>query len=83
MKLRNSIGWAFLLSAISIFGYIVYWVLNLGSANAPGDGGPNFIPLFILGGGILIALICALTGWILVSSSRGHSTEKINRDEPE
>ena len=81
MKRRNCIGWAFLLSAISILGYIAYWLLNRGTANGPGDGGPNFIPLFILGGGILIALICALTGWILMSTSRGHSTEKINGDE--
>lgn len=67
MKTRKNIGWALLFVAISSLGYLAFWFLNLGSSNGPGDGGPNFVPLFILAGGIIGTLICGLTGLILVS----------------
>ena len=83
MKLRAFIGWAFWLGAITTFSYVVCWLLDLGSANAPGDGGPNFIPLFILLGCLVGGLICALTGLHFLSSLRGRATKPIDSDVPD
>lgn len=70
-KLPSSHGsLAAFLTALAIAGIPAVYVFSGGPANAAGDGGPNFVPLFILIGGGIIALPFLIWSLILLWPDR-------------